>query len=441
MNTVFNYLNNILNLQEKDVIVIANSAGPDSMALMHILLELRKKNGFKVICAHVNHNVRQESYEEAQFLKDYCKNNNIVFEYMIIEKYGDDNFHNEARTIRYAFFNKVIEKYNANYLMTAHHADDLIETILMRISRGSTLSGYAGFRKEITNKNYKLVRPLQSVTKNQILTYNKENSVDYRIDKSNFKGQYTRNRYRSEILPFLKNEDINIHEKFLKFSNMLFLYDDYIEKESQKFYEKVYYNGVLNISKYKKLDTIIQYKIISKILSNYYTDDLFLISDLHLELIGNLIASSKNNSYITLPNNVFVIKEYNELKISREIEQVIDYEIELEDYVELPNGHTIKLVEEESSNDNTICRIDSKEVTLPLRVRTRKFGDKMYLKNVNGSRKLKDIFIDSKIPLLKRDTWPIVVDSCDKIIWLPGIKKSKFTKSKTDNYDIIFKYQ
>ena len=162
---------------------------------------------------------------------------------------------------------------------------------------------------------------------------------------------------------------------------------------------------------------------------------------MHLELINNLIVSKKHNSYVTLPNNVFAIKAYDELKISREIEQIIDYEIELDNYVELPNGHTIQVIDECDSNDNTVCRIASKDVVLPLRIRTRKLGDRMHLKNTNGSRKIKDIFIDSKVPLLKRDTWPIVVDSEDKIIWIPGIKKSKFTKSKSDKYDIIIKYQ
>lgn len=441
MDSVFGYLNNILKLNKSDVIVLANSSGPDSMALVHVLLEMRKQNPFKIICAHVNHNIREESKEEAEFLRNFCEKNDIIFEYMIIERYGEDNFHNEARTVRYSFFDRVVEKYSANYLMTAHHGDDLIETILMRIARGSTLSGYAGFRKELDYGKYRLVRPLQSVTKEQILDYNSKNKIDYRIDKSNFKGQYTRNRYRSVILPFLKAEDNNIHEKFLKFSEMLFLYDEFIEKETIKHYEKVYCDNVLNITEYNKLDKIIKYKIISKILSDYYMDDLFLINDLHLDLIQKLINSKKNNTYVILPNSVFVIKEYEKLKISRSIEQFIDYEIELENYVELPNGHIIKRVFEEDSNDNSVCRISSTEVVLPLHVRTRKMGDRMSLKKIEGSKKVKDIFIDSKIPLLKRDVWPIVVDSCGKIIWIPGIKKSKFTKSKTEKYDIIFKYQ
>ena len=109
MKSVFKYLDSTLNLTQNDIVVIANSSGPDSMALMNILLKLRSKKGLKIICAHVNHNVRKESYEEAEFLKEYCNRNDVIFEYMIIDKYGEDNFHNEARTIRYSFFIKILE--------------------------------------------------------------------------------------------------------------------------------------------------------------------------------------------------------------------------------------------------------------------------------------------------------------------------------------------
>ena len=137
MDSVKDFLINKINLSKKDIIVVGVSAGPDSMALLYILNELRKDIGFKIIVAHVNHNVRHESYEEADFLKKYCEDNDDIFEMMIINKYGDDNFHNEARNIRYNFYESLIKKYHANYLMTGHHADDLMETILMRIVLGS----------------------------------------------------------------------------------------------------------------------------------------------------------------------------------------------------------------------------------------------------------------------------------------------------------------
>ena len=185
---------------------------------------------------------------------------------MTILEYGDDNFENEARNIRYNFFESVVLKYNANYLMTAHHGDDLMETILMRIVRGSSLKGYAGFKTVVEKDTYKIVRPLIFMTKEEIKDYDDKLGIKYAIDASNFKAKYTRNRYRKVVLPFLKEEDKNVHMHFLKFSKLLFEYDNYVEKETQNKLKKVYANNKLNIEEYKKLENLIKYKVICKIL-------------------------------------------------------------------------------------------------------------------------------------------------------------------------------
>ena len=143
-----------------DRIVIGCSSGPDSMALFDMLLKVREKYNLELICAHVNHNLREQSIEEYNYVKQFCNQNNIEFEYLSIEKYHNDNFHNDSRTIRYNFFEQIVKKYCAKYLMTAHHGDDLIETILMRITRGSNLNGYSGFKLETKLENYSLIRPL-----------------------------------------------------------------------------------------------------------------------------------------------------------------------------------------------------------------------------------------------------------------------------------------
>ena len=136
-------IDNYFKFNHNDKIVVGCSTGPDSMALVDMLLKVKDKYNLCLVIAHVNHNVRKESFEEAKFIENYCSLNNLIFESMIIEQYGDDNFHNEARNIRYKFFDNLVHKYNANYLMTAHHGDDLVETILMRIVRGSSLCGYS----------------------------------------------------------------------------------------------------------------------------------------------------------------------------------------------------------------------------------------------------------------------------------------------------------
>ena len=440
MNTVYNFLIRDIKLKNGDIIVVGSSGGPDSMCLLHILLDIRKKINIKIICAHVNHNVRKESHKEAVFVKDYCIKNDILFEEMVIEKYGDDNFHSEARRIRYSFFEELIKNYEANYLMTAHHGDDLMETVLMRIARGSTVKGYAGFSKVLDKDFYTLVRPLIYVTKNEIIEYNEKNKIPYATDKSNSSDKYTRNRYRKEILPFLKKEDKNIHKKFLKFSENLEEYEKFINKEIKKVINKVYKENVIDINEYLLLDSVLQNKILYYVLENIYQDDLFSINDSHVMLLKKLINTKRANSYINLPHGKSAIKSYNIIRIE-EIKDIINYEIEISSEVKLPNGRVIKQVEDEDSNNNDVCRLLSSEISYPLYVRTRRLGDKMLLKKIDGYKKLKDVFIDSKVPLLERETWPVVVDSMGRIIWIPGIKKSKFTKQKSENYDIILRYE
>ncbi len=438
MEEVLNYLKKLL--KKDDVIVFGCSGGPDSMALLDLLLKVRIEKEIKIVVAHINHNVRKESAKEMVNLENYCNKHDVIFEKMTITKYSDDNFHNEARTIRYNFFENLITKYNGQYLMTAHHGDDLMETILMRLVRGSTLNGYAGFNKEIDKDGYKIVRPLITVTKKELEEYDKKNKISFAVDKSNFKDKYTRNRYRKYVLPFLKNEDPNVHQKFLKYSNTLFMYDDYINKQMKSIFKKVYNNNILDIEKFKKLDLIIQNKVIYYLFEKYYEDDLILISDVHTNLVRNLIYSTKSSGYIYLPNNIKVIKSYNDLKLVEETKEIDSYEIELGNYAHLPNGKNIESIESSEINDNNYCRLNSKDIVLPLHVRTRKSGDKMFIKGMEKDKKLKEIFINSKIPIEERDLWPVVVDSKDNIVWIPGLKKSKYDVKKQETCDILLKY-
>ena len=165
-----------------------------------------------------------------------------------------------------------------------------------------------------------------------------------------------------------------------------------------------------------------------------------LITDHHAELIYSLIKSKKANSYIYLPNNLKAVKTYNNLAFIQEIITNKEYEIEIIDYINLPNGKNIEVIENSKENSNNICRLSKEDVSFPLRVRTRMDGDKICIKGMLGSKKINDIFINEKIPSDQRDIWPIVVDSNNVVVWLPGLKKSKFDKQKEEKYDIILKY-
>ena len=441
MDKVYQDLLERLNIKYGDCIIVGVSGGPDSMALLHILIRLKKALDLQIIVAHVNHNTgRKGQFEEQKFVEEYAKKNSLVFETMTIKEYGDDNFHNEARSIRYNYFNSLVKKYHAKYVFTAHHADDLIETILMRIVRGSTLKGYSGFSKTVKMSNYYIIRPLIQVTKDEIYNYLNKNKIKYMQDSSNTKDVYTRNRFRKYIVPEFKKEDKMVHEKFYKFSKTLLEYNDYIERQVDKIYKKIVPDNVLNIEEFLKEDELIQKEIIYKMLEKNYQDDLMLITDKHYELIYNLIKSRKANATIHLPNNIGAIKSYNNLELSKiDIKDNI-YEIQIEEYLNLPNGKNIEIIKESKTDGNDICRLDLKEVKQPLYVRNKRDGDKMTIKGMLGRKKISDIFIDDKIATKDRILWPVVCDADDNIVWLPGLKKSKFCKEKNEKCDIILKY-
>ena len=438
MKKVLSYLNSLL--KEEDIIVVATSGGPDSMCLLSLLCELRRDLNLKLIVAHVNHNLRPQSKEEAEFVTRVCENEKIPFEYMEILEYKKDNLENDARTKRYEFFQKLVKKYHAKYLMTAHHGDDLIETILMRLTRGSSLKGYSGFKKEYVMPDYTIIRPLITKTKQDILSYMDLHHLKYYIDESNFSDIYTRNRYRKNILPFLKKENKNIHYKYLKFSEELMEANNFIDNYIKELIKNIKDESGLKVDELLKLDHFLVKKIVEYTLNDIYIDDLFLINDKHTELIMHMLKSKKSNNKVDLPNNYQAIKSYNYYKIVKINKEEV-YEYILDDALTLPNHMVIKKISNSQSKSNYVLRLNSQNIKLPLKVRSRCNGDKMEVKNLGGTKKIKDIYIDEKIPIVQRDEIPIVTDSNNTILWLPGVKKSKFDVESNGIYDIILSYE
>ena len=432
MKEVNIFLNNYLT--DNDTVVCATSGGADSMCLLSILL----KYNIKIVCAHINHNLREESFEEYEFVKKYCEDNNIIFEGLVLDKITKGNLEAEFRNKRYEFFDEMIKKYNAKYLFTAHHGDDLIETILMRIVRGSSLEGYSGFDTVVDKQSYKILRPLVYLTKDQIYDYMKENNLDYREDKTNKSDKYTRNRYRKYILPKLKEENNNVHLKFLKYSNELSNSFKFIDNYVKDIIAKNYIKEKLNLVNIKNEDEFIIKKVLFEILKYTYKDNINLISDSNLEEIVKIIKSNRPNLSIDLPLDIKMVKQYDLLEVIKGNDYT-DYNYEIKDVVLVPTGK-IEVLKNTNLTNNYVCHLDSSLIKLPLYVRNRKKGDYIEILNLNGKMKIKDLFINEKIPSNIRDKYPIVVDSNDNIVWIPGLKKSKYDGLKKKKYDIILWY-
>lgn len=430
MDNVYKFIDE-LNIKS-EYIVAAISGGPDSMFLLEILKKYQSK--YKIVVAHVHHNHRKESDNEALMVKKFCEENDMIFEFMKIEKYTNDEFTEvEARVLRYKFFDEVVKKYNSEILFTAHHGDDLIETVLMRLTRGSSLKGYAGFEPISTDRGYIIARPLIYLTKQEIKEYLDKNNLWYAIDMSNECNDYTRNRYRNNILPTLKKENENIHLKFIDYNKKLLLADKYLKSVASE-----YISDNIDINIFNNLDEIIKIYIIEGYLKNIYDNDIVEINNTHINSILNLLNRGKNGS-IDLPLNKKAILEYNIFRIEN-IKNLIEYNITIKDKTLLPNGKIISIDNDTKLTNNFVTHLCSNEIKFPLHVRNRCAGDVMKVLNLNGTKKVNDILIDCKVPNTLRDSIPIVTDDLGEIIWIPGIKKSHFDRLKTGKYDIILKY-
>lgn len=425
-----------LSIIDKNIktIVIGVSAGPDSMALLHYL---ENNTNYQLICAHINHNVRPESKAEETYLKTYCQEHNIIFESFTINEYNETNFENEARKKRYDFYHKILAKYNTNYLLLAHHGDDLIETVLMKIARGSNLEGYAGIKKVSKIDNIYIIRPLLDYTKNDLLQYNKDNNIKYFIDKSNDSDLYTRNRYRKYVLPFLKKEDNNIHKKFIKYSKTLLEYDNYIKKETIKITNNIYIDNCLNLDEFNILDKFMQKNILYYILNNIYDNNSNIVKEKHIYNIINICKNNKN-AKLNLPHNIIVVKEYNCLKFNLNKPNE-NYKIKFNQHFE-KNNHIIKKINTTTDNGNNICKLNSNNIKLPLYIRNIQNGDKIIVLGMNKHKKVNDILMENKIPPSQRKQYPIVVDDNDNVLWVPNLKKSNFNTKNNEFYDIILEY-
>ena len=216
------------------------------------------------------------------------------------------------------------------------------------------------------------------------------------------------------------------------------LADNYLKKTVDNIYSNLVNIEEIIVSKFNKLDEIIKIYLLEKYFKDLYKEDIVNINNKHIAIIIDILKSNINTK-IDLPDNKKGIVEYNKFKIV-EIQKSGKYEYTFIDSVLLPNEKIIKIDNTTNLTSNYVIHLNSKEIKLPFIVRTRKNGDEMRIKNMNGTKKVNDIFTDSKISKELRDTYPIVTDSNGEIIWIPGIKKSHLDRKKEEKYDIILKY-
>lgn len=392
-----------LPFNKEDFVVLALSGGRDSIALLDLLI----KNNYSVIIAHVNHHKRAQSEQEEKYICEYAKKHNIPCEINHYYYDGKDNFQSLAREFRYNFFYQVAKQYKANYILTAHHADDLAETILLRLISGSNLYGYGGISLQTPFKDIYIYRPLLYFSREEINNYVERCKLVYFEDESNEQNDYLRNRIRHNILPLFKKENPNFLQEIINYSTILKESFTYIRNNTL-----AYLNGELdiNISSFKSLNIALQKDILNYLLEQYKLNiSSNLINDL-LKLINN----KRPQLNYSLNNNYFFFKRYDKAYIS--LKQPITNQtitLNLGDSKEFLN-YKFTLTKNISDTNAKAIKIWYNDIDLPLIIRTRLPGD--YLEFNYGKKKIKDYFIDLKLTKEKRNTYPIITTIENKII-------------------------
>ena len=419
-------------IESNDIIVVGFSGGPDSVFLVEMLKKLQHFFNFKIYLVHINHLLRGEDADsDENFSFEYAKKNNLgIFIKRIpvkeIAKELGKTLEEVGREERYRFFSEIYEKVGATKIATAHNKDDQIETFLFRLIRGTSLQGLEG----IKIKNNNVIRPISEIYKKDILEYLNKNEIQYKIDKTNFENEFTRNSIRLDLIPFIE-ERYNI-----KFKDKIFSLIKEIRENNQ--------NNSLNLSDYTDSENrIILEK--TKFLSNFDKKNLLslFLNKKNIEVNRNKIdeisslIKSNGTKKIDLDKSYRIVKDYTYLYIEDKKENCVI------------NNNVIQVkIPSEQIFDNfkiTVSTVENLDIPKQknqylldaiyndiIEVRYRKEGDRIFL-GEKHSKKIKEIFIDQKIPKDIRDRLPIFLYN-NTIFWIYNVKKAYIPKiNKNEN--------
>lgn len=437
-----------------DKVVLGVSGGPDSICLLHMLHEMRKDLGITLVAAHINHGLRGlDADEDERYVEDFCKNLGVeVYSTKVdlhqISKDRNLSCESAGREVRYEFFRNVLGKTNAQKIALAHNANDVAETMLMRMMRGTGLEGLVGI-KPVRDNIY--VRPLINAKRDEIEKYCIDNNLRPRIDKTNLENIYTRNKVRLELIPYIRenfNEDII--SVLNRLSDIVAKDNDFIQRQAEeklRMYCEQYEQKVIILSEAFTLHEALLARIIRRALqmvsgnlNNFEKNHIYQVMDLH---------NKQNGKMIQLPNGIAAVNDYGKIEIHRveEKEKGIDkkkdsYDLHMGvNHIEDMNllVHMRVLEKEENMNfkaSDDVKYFDFDKFNGSVILRFRKNGDKFAPLGMKGSKKLKDIFIDMKIPTHMRDDVPLIcVD--EQIAWIVGIRVSERFKIERKTKKII----
>ena len=429
---------------KEDKIAIALSGGVDSIVLFHLLVTEYKDSYKELVVFHINHGLREESYEEAEFVEKFVKDFDVKFykEELNMSDLERDSHTSEemlARELRYQAFNKMAKLEGVTKLLTAHHKNDQVENILMRLLTGRSIDHSLAICEEIEMAGLTIYRPLLNSLKAELEEYAKEKNLHYYVDVTNFDTDYTRNNIRHNIVPLLNDINSGSFDNLINFANYYQNINNNLKKAILSNKDNYIFSrdeDKISLVKDKFLE--LNEEEMYFLLKDLITDELGVF-DIKQKAVFDVVSSLKKNSgnkSYDLKNNLKIISEYNSIYIHKIEKKCYNDRIELIiDEVDINKVYTFHQSNFLITTTNNSSEVGFNKEDLPLVVTTKRDGDRIQRGKV--SKKLSRLFIDEKIPKELRDKLPVIRNK-DGVLGVLGIN-TKVNKNKKYDYYINMK--
>lgn len=442
--------------EKESRLLVAVSGGVDSMALLGLIQQLPREWQPQFAVVHVHHHLREESDDEFRMIKDYCRNQGIAFfaEHWSEEKHPKSNLEMAAREFRYAFFADMMQKWPATHLVTAHHADDQLETILMRLVRGSTLKGISGIAFSRAFGRGQLVRPLLSFQKDDLYRICGMAGIPYLEDSTNSELTFSRNRYRNSIIPLLQLENQQTSRHFGDFSedlqDVLKVVQPIVADSFRSLFTRDDADWILDLVGWQACDISLQRLVLSYFVTEQLIPAGYDFRRSQLTAVMDLAKNQSPQKQISLVGGWQARKRYDKLIFlspdsARTAFSAFSEELELNKWVTLPSHGRIGLFHSDNAFSKELPKnalsvvIKDETAYMPITVRSRRSGDKIVLnKDQPFTKKVSRLFVDKKIPDEERRKACIVTDGEGRILWVPGYAQSVWL-SENDNEQTCYR--
>lgn len=433
-------LKNLVHEPENHTYLLAVSGGADSMVLASLFRDFRQEiqdAGFQFQVAHINYKLRgNDSDLDQKTVQDFCEKNHIKFHlYEVSEKdqKPENSIQLWARELRYRFFNEIREKEKLEFLVTAHHLNDQLETFIINLSKAAGINGLSG----IPSNDNKILRPLLNVSKKEIYQFAEQNTIEFREDLSNKKSDYLRNKIRNEIVPMLMETNDHFLENFRKSSLYLNQTKEFVQQQIQEIENRLtVFNQNYKILSKGKLDSesdFVKFEILKKYGFNQE------------EEIPKIFKAGNNSSFFSKEYQLIVNRDELIFIDKSEKKETPEEIVLIKNFDFSENQTSINLVDDIENisgiNKGFQWDFDAEKLQFPLLLRKQQDGDEFYPTAFPGKKKVSKFFRDEKLsPLIKEKTW-LLCDSGNHILGVIPLRQDRrFQADSTTQKKITVKW-